>query len=223
MQFRDLRPGDPDVGRRQRVTPDVRAGRVSHVWLDEVRAHEQTAVQSPTKNRTQVDIQPGCADEDQDPRRGLRLCESHGAVAEAVRITQTDTMANSCAWGNALQAVSESSARTGHGRLLQPRLPLRRRPGLGRGSRETRVPVWGDPEPRAQTKNRLNIAAPFLLTASAGLAIRKTMEVYDVVKDPREETSVVGQCPEEEEAARQRIAAWVQGRIKFTRGLASRK
>ncbi len=85
------------------------------------------------------------------------------------------------------------------------------------------MPVWGDPEPRAQTKNRLNIAAPFLLTASAGLAIRKTMEVYDVVKDPREETSVVGQCPEEEEAARQRIAAWVQGRIKFTRGLASRK
>jgi len=71
--------------------------------------------------------------------------------------------------------------------------------------------------------NRLNIAAPFLLTASAGRAIRKTMEVYDVVKDPREKTSVVGQSPEEEGVARQRIAAWVQGQIKFMRGLAPRK
>ena len=71
--------------------------------------------------------------------------------------------------------------------------------------------------------NRLNIAAPFLLTASAGRAIRKTTEVYDVVEDPREKTNLVGQNPEEEEAARQRIAAWVQGQIKFMRGLASRK
>jgi hypothetical protein len=71
--------------------------------------------------------------------------------------------------------------------------------------------------------NRMNIAAPFLLTASAGRAIRKTIEVYDVVKDPREKTNLVGQNPEEEAAARQRIAAWVQGQIKFMRGLASRK
>jgi arylsulfatase A-like enzyme len=54
-------------------------------------------------------------------------------------------------------------------------------------------------------------------------ATRQTMEIYDVLNDPLETKNLADYDPTAVELARQRIAAWVQGQIKFMKNLATRR
>ena len=53
-------------------------------------------------------------------------------------------------------------------------------------------------------------------------ATRQTMEIYDLLNDPLETENLADYDPTAVKLARQRIAAWVQGQIKFMKNLVTR-